>query len=329
MVLSGYKSSLFGGFNMPDNTFNNLQQLLRIRAEVRARLELLPYSGTPEIKTNKAGQKYLYVRKRVAGKLTSTYVDVFSDDLYSALLRYSRESRDLRKQLRKVEKELAVLGYAEKDLSVQVQINLDFARANMKSNIYDQAILEGVTTTFPQTETVIENGIVSGMTPTDIQKILNLKHAWEFILDKDVISAPTDYYLLCYIARLINEGFFHDGGKIRSVPVTIGGTNYVPPLPIEFDIKEQISNIVQNHNTPIDTAIELCLYCMKTQIFTDGNKRSSVIIANHYLIAHGAGLLVIPEKNVSEFKSLLVHYYENKDTDNITNFMKKLCWRRF
>lgn len=68
---------------------------------------------------------------------------------------------------------------------------------------------------------------------------------------------------------------------------------------------------------------------MKTQIFTDGNKRSSVIIANHYLIAHGAGLLVIPEKNVPEFKSLLVHYYENKDIDNIKNFMKKLCWRQF
>lgn len=27
---------------------------------------------------------------------------------------------------------------------------------------------------------------VSGITPTDVQKILNLKHAWEFILDKDV-----------------------------------------------------------------------------------------------------------------------------------------------
>lgn len=314
---------------MPDNNFNNLQQLLRIRSELRARLELLPYDGTPEIKTNKAGNQYLYIRKRVAGKLTSTYVDVFSDELYAALLRYAREARDLRKQLRKADKELAVLGYAEQDLSSQVQLNLDFARANMKANIYDQAILEGVTTTFPQTETVIENGMVSGMTPTDIQKILNLKHAWEFILDKDVISAPTDYYLLCYIARLVNEGFFHEGGKIRSVPVTIGGTTYVPSLPIELDVKEQISNILQNDNSTIDTAIGICLYCMKTQIFTDGNKRASIIFANHYLIAHGAGLLVIPEKNVPEFKSLLVRYYENKDFDKIITFMKEICWRRF
>ncbi len=314
---------------MINKNLDNIQVLLRNKAELNARLALLPYDGTPEIKTNKAGKQYLYVRKRIAGKLTSTYVDVFSEELYTALLRYAREGRDLKKQLRRIEKELAVIGYTEQELSPQVQLNLDFARANMKVNIYDQAILEGVTTTFPQTETVIENGIVSGMTPTDIQKIVNLKHAWELILDKDVISVPTDYYLLCYIARLINEGFFHDGGRIRSVPVTIGGTKYVPPLPVEAAVKEDIAHIVQSGGLPVDTAIELCLYCMKTQIFTDGNKRASIILANHFLIAHGAGLLVIPEKDVQEFKALLVGYYEGRDDEKIKKFLKELCWRKF
>ena len=90
-----------------------------------------------------------------------------------------------------------------------------------------QAILEGVATTYPQTETVIENGIVSGMKASDVQKILNLKHAWEFILDKDVLSYGTNYDILCHIAKLVNEGFYTDGGRIRGVPVTIGGTGYV------------------------------------------------------------------------------------------------------
>ena len=78
----------------------------------------------------------------------------------------------------------------------------------MKINIYDQAILEGVATSFPQTEEIIENGKVSGMTAADVQKILNLKHAWEFILDKDVIASRSDYYMLSYIAKLVNEGLF-------------------------------------------------------------------------------------------------------------------------
>ena len=77
-----------------------------------------------------------------------------------------------------------------------------------------------------------------------MQKILNLKHAWEFILDRDVITYPTDYSILCHIAKLVNEGFYSDGGRIRGVPVTIGGTSYVPPLPIESIVKENIQEIL-------------------------------------------------------------------------------------
>ena len=207
------------------NTYSTIQELLHQKADFQARLNLIPYDGTPEVK-DRDGQKYLYVRKRVGSRLTSVYVDTYSDELYQLLLRNSKEARELRKNIRRVERELAALGYEETELSSRVMLNLNFARANMKANIYDQAVLEGVATTFPQTEDIIENGIVSGMTPTDVQKILNLKHAWEFILDKNVLSYGTDYYILCHIAKLVNEGFFADGGRIRGVPVTIGGTSY-------------------------------------------------------------------------------------------------------
>ena len=305
-------------------SFTIIQRLLQEKADYRARLNLIPYDGSPEIKENKSG-KYLYIRKRINGKLTSTYVDVYSDDLYQLLLRNSRESRELRKQIRRIDKELAANGYVEEDLSAEVIINLDFARANMKSNIYDQAVLEGVATTFPQTEEIIENGTVNGMTADDVQKILNLKHAWEFILDKDVIRADSNYYLLCHIAKLVNEGFFYDGGRIRGIPVTIGGTKYVPPIPIE---SQDIRGILYSGKETIDIAIDLCMYCMRTQIFVDGNKRASVIFANHYLIAHGLGLIVIPEEHVSEFKKLLVAYYESADINKISAFLKDKCWRK-
>lgn len=44
------------------------------------------------------------------------------------------------------------------------------------------------------------------------------------------------------------------------------------------------------------------MYSMKTKIFIDGNKRASVIFANHYLISQGQGLLVIPEEHVKELR---------------------------
>ena len=311
-----------------ENTYSRIQELLHQKADYQARLNLIPYDGSPEIK-DREGQKYLYVRKRVGSRLTSTYVDAYSDELYQLLLRNAREARELRKQIRRVEKELAALGYEEPELSPRVMLNLDFARANMKANIYDQAVLEGVATTYPQTETIIENGIVSGMTATDVQKILNLKHAWEFILDKDVLSYATDYYILCHIAKLVNEGFYTDGGRIRGVPVAIGGTSYVPPLPIETIVKENIDAILADSADEVDTAIRLCLYCMKTQIFNDGNKRASVIFANHYMISKGQGLIVIPESHVPEFKRLLVAYYEDRDNGEIVEFMRSKCWRTF
>jgi len=305
-----------------------IQELLIEKAEYNSRLKLLPYEGTIEIKTVSDG-KYLYLRKRINGKITSTYIDKFSEELYTLLLRQIKEARELKKKIRKVEKTLAELGYSESKLTSRVLLNLDFARANVKNLIYNQAVLEGVATTFPQTETILENGKVYGVTASDVQKILNLKHAWEFILDKDVIASPCDYYILCNIAKLVNEGFYEFGGKIRGVPVTIGGTSYAPPLPIEIDVKERIQEIINKNLLNIDTAIELCLYAMKTQVFNDGNKRASVIFANHFLISKGEGLLVIPENNVSEFKKHLIDYYEGNHEENIKKFMKDVCWRKF
>lgn len=307
--------------------YNEIQELLRSRADLNARLNLMPYDGTPEIK-ERGNEKYLYVRKRVAGKQTSTYVGAYTEELYNLLLRNAREAREIREELRSIDKQLANAGYSKDELSSDVINNIAFARANMKMNIYDQAVLEGVATSFPQTEEIIDNGKIYGVTATDVQKILNLKHAWEFILDRDVIASRSDYYMLSHIARVVNEGFFAEGGRIRGVPVTIGGSSYVPPLPNELDVKEKIREIIEESDEVINTAIKLCLYCMKTQIFLDGNKRASVIFANHYLISHGGGFLVIPEKEVPEFKRLLVKYYEGEDITVIADFMKKYCWKK-
>lgn len=311
-----------------NNNYPQIQELLHQRADFQARLNLLPYDGTPEIK-DREGNKYLYIRKRVGSRLTSTYVGEYSDELYQMLHRNSREARELKKNIRHLDKELALLGYSDAELSERVMLNLDFARANLKSNIYDQAVLEGVATTFPQTEDIIDNGKVNGVSASDVQKILNLKHAWEFILDKDVISYPSDYSILCHTAKLVNEGFYENGGRIRGVPVTIGGTSYIPPLPIESVIKERLEALLEESLSADEKAINLCLYCMKAQIFNDGNKRAAVIFANHFLISQGAGMLIIPEKEVPEFKRLLVSYYEDKDKGEIMGFMKSKCIKTF
>ena len=301
--------------------------IIQEKADLQAEIRLSPFDGSIEIKTI-GNEKYIYVRKREAGKYKSTYINKYSEELYSLAVTQSQHVRAVKKQIREISKKLAQLGYQESELSPRVLLNIDFARANVKSSIYDQAVLEGVSTTFPQTETILENGNVNGVNTIDIQKILNLKHAWKFIVDPDVVSCPSDYPLLCYIARLINEGFYTNGRSIRRIPVVIGGSSYVPPIPEESKVKMEIENILQSKEENIEKAIELTLYCMKRQIFVDGNKRAAILFANHFMIRHGLGLLVVPEHEVSEFKKHLVAYYEGKE-GTIKKFLREKCWRQF
>ena len=132
------------------------------------------------------------------------------------------------------------------------------------------------------------------MTSEDILKIVNLKHAWEFILNKNVILSNTNYALLCEINKMVEEGFYYSAGKIRNVPVTIGGTTWKPEIPIESDVKVELEEILNKKVNDVDKAIEILLYIMKKQVFIDGNKRTAVIYSNHYLISKGSGIIVIP-----------------------------------
>lgn len=305
-----------------------IQKLIQDKSKLKTKLKLIPYEGSIEIKT-RGENKYIYLRKKVDGKNTSSYLDVYSEELYKNVALLLEKSKEYKKAIKKINKELTKFGYEEQELNSRILLNVDFARANVKYIIYCQSILEGIKATSFQVEAVLENYKINDMRANDVLKIINFKRAWEFVLDLDVIASKTNYYMLCHIASLINEGFYNYGGTIRTVPVTITGTTYIPPIPLEIDVKEAIEEIVNREDDVIDIAIDLCLYCMKTQIFIDGNKRTSVIFANHYLVSQGGGLLIISEERVSKFAKLLVAYYDGKDQGEIKQFMKNECWYKF
>ena len=89
---------------------DQLRELLHQKADIQARIKLIPYDGTPEIKTQ-GDKQYLYVRKRIGGRNTSTYVDLYSETLYQLLLKNARERRELEKTLRQIDRKLLQLGY--------------------------------------------------------------------------------------------------------------------------------------------------------------------------------------------------------------------------
>lgn len=145
-------------------------------------------------------------------------------------------------------------------------------------------------------------------------------------MNKNVILRDTNFALLCEINKIIVEGFYYSAGKIRNVPVTIGGTTWKPDFPIESEIKSELEEILNNKKDDLEIAIELLLYTMKKQIFIDGNKTTAVIYSNHYLISKGRGIIVIPVELIEEFKDLLILYYEGKDESKIKEFIKDKCY---
>ena len=303
-----------------------IMELLQNKQALELELKSIAY-GAVEIRENDSN-KYIYVHYREDGVSVTKYVGEYSDELYNLVLNNSIKAKEVKRKIREINKKLKQLNYIEEELSPKVENNIDFAKRHLVDTIYKQAILEGVATTFADTESIIEGGKVNNMTSEDILKIINLKHAWEFILNKNVILSNTNFALLCEINKMIEEGFYYSAGKIRNVPVTIGGTRWTPDFPIESRIKEELEEIFNKEIDDIDKSIELLLYVMKKQIFIDGNKRTSVIFSNHYLISKGKGIIAIPAELTAEFKDLLISYYEGKDQSIIKMFIKEKCYMK-
>lgn len=301
-----------------------IMNLLQSKQIIEHELQSLIY-GSVEIRKNDSN-KYIYVHYREEGVALTKYVGEYSDELYNLVLNNSIKAKELKKQIREITKKLKQLNYAEEELPEKIKKNIDFVKRHLVDTIYKQAILEGIATTFADTESIIEGGKVNNMTSENVLKIVNLKHVWEFILNKNVILSDTNFALLCEINKMVEEGFYYSAGKVRNVPVTIGGTKWKPDLPIESVIKQNLEEVFNAKMGDVDRAIELLLYTMKKQIFIDGNKRTSVIYSNHYLISKGKGIIAIPAELTEEFKDLLIPYYEGKDEKRIKKFIKEKCY---
>lgn len=300
--------------------------LTRRKATLERALAEMVY-GSPEVR-QEGDKQYIYVHYRLAGKQMTNFVGKYSEELLNLIISNNEKAKPIKQELKTVMHRLNELGYKERELPAKVRRNLDFAKRNLALTIHSQAILEGVATTFASTEDIIEGAKVSDMSPTDIAKIVNMKHAWEFILDPDIILSKPDLGLLMQINKLVEEGFYYDAGALRSVPVRIGGTKWSPALPIESVIKEGLTKILNSVKSNLDKAIELALYVQKSQIFLDGNKRTAVIFANHFLISKGLGLLYIPAELTEEYKALLVKFYETGAKGEIVEFLEEHCLLR-
>lgn len=201
--------------------------------------------------------------------------------------------------------------------------NIFIAKRNIVDYIYQSANLEGIHVTFPETQAIFDGIGVEGVKVEDIIKINNLKRAWQFMLD--TLDSLTDFDYLCRLNMIIgSEGSIYGAGKIRAYDVRISGTNWRPQIPFEYDIRNEIADILKIESIT-ERAIILMLWGMRRQVFIDGNKRTSMMIANKEMIANGCGIISISNEYIKSFYELLIKFYETNDMDKIKNFIYKNC----
>ena len=200
--------------------------------------------------------------------------------------------------------------------------NLFLAKKVLVSNIYNSVRLEGINTTYPDTKTILEGVNVPTLKLDEINCILNLRDAWNFILIN--IDDEIDLNFICKVNSFVSRNESLEWGVLRNGRVGINGVDYIPDIPNIDDIKNNINDIL-NENNATTKAIKLMLYLMRSQIFWDGNKRTSMIIANKILISHGCGVITIKECDIKEFNTLLTEYYNTKNDEKLCLFLYEKC----
>lgn len=201
--------------------------------------------------------------------------------------------------------------------------NIFLAKRNIIDLIWKSCHIEGINITFSETQRIYNGGNIARLRVDEIQTINNLKHAWNYLLNS--LDNTDDINFIKSINSLIGSNLIDRAGEIRIYEVKIGGTNWIPKIPDEDKVKENLATIKENSVSITEEAITKMLYLMKTQFFNDGNKRTSMLLANKILISNGKGILNVPIELDAEFGELLINYYETNNMEKIKKFFYENC----
>lgn len=198
--------------------------------------------------------------------------------------------------------------------------SLFLAKKGQIKNIYCGMKMENRAVTLDQTQSILNGINIPNVQFDDIQAILNMRDAWKFLLNTISETVTFEYWckLNDYIAR--NEAL--EWGKLRTGNVGISGTDYIPPIPEKEKVIAGLEDIVSDKDiTATEKALEIFVWGTKGQFFWDGNKRTSLMLANKILISAGAGIMTITDKYMEQFNVSLLEYYNTGKSDKLKRFL--------
>ncbi len=164
------------------------------------------------------------------------------------------------------------------------------------------------------------NGVnVPNVQLDDIQAILNMRDVWKFLFTS--VNEPVTLDYLCKLNEYIARNEALEWGKLRTGTVGISGTDYTPAIPSPDAVSAELAAILDADTSATEKALNAFVWGARGQFFWDGNKRTSMTLANKILISAGAGILTITDKHMEVFNTLLLEYYNSGDSDNLKTFL--------
>lgn len=172
--------------------------------------------------------------------------------------------------------------------------------------------IEGNTYSLLDTERLLREGVPApGRTQDETTMILNHKKAFAYIWDNQDGFKNLSLHHIEEVHQLLVDGLGVDFG-LRDEPVGITGTVYVPPASkVEISAyMRDIIDIINATENPLEKALACLMLIPYLQPFADGNKRTSRLVANAVLIAHGYAPMSYRSVDEEEYKGALLLFYE-------------------
>lgn len=208
--------------------------------------------------------------------------------------------------------------YADK-FHLTSEQSLFLAKKKWDENVYCGMRMENRNITFPQVKTILQGINVPSVRLEDIQAVLNMCDAWRFMLAS--MSEHLNFEYWCKVNEYIARNEALECGKLRTGSVGISGTDYLPPVLVESQVRAELEKILTADTTATTKALEAFVWGTRGQFFWDGNKRTSMTLANKILISAGAGFLTVTDRHMERFNTLLVDYYNIGESEALTDFL--------
>lgn len=193
------------------------------------------------------------------------------------------------------------------------------AKKKWDENVYCGMRMENRAVTFPQTRTILDGVNVPGVQLDDIQAILNMRDAWRFLMN--TVDEPLTVEYICKINEFIARNEALEWGVLRRGSVGISGTDYKPPVPVYETVRAELDKLLSADKTATEKALDAFAWGARGQFFWDGNKRTSLTVANKILLMNGAGILTITDPHMEAFNIALLNFYNSGEAEPLKQFL--------